>query len=162
MKTKAIVTGCFDPITKGHVDIIKRAAKMFDTIYVVALNNFEKTCYFSLEDRKTMLDLLKKELDGENISNVIFDAYDGLTVDYMHSKGIKDIVRGIRNTDDAKYEEMVKNAMMEYDPEFKTTILKSSEEYSKISSTLVRNKLLKNEDVSDLVPEAVITFLKNR
>ena len=100
----AIVTGSFDPMTIGHYEIIKQASKIFDRVFVVALVNANKAHMFTLEERKKIIELSTKEFE-----NVVADAYDGLTADYMHENGITQIVRGIKNEQEIEYEEKLGN-----------------------------------------------------
>ena len=95
---KVIVTGSFDPITLGHLEIIKYASEKYDEVYVVALNNEKKSYMFTLNERKELI-----RLSVEELPNVVVDAYSGMTADYMHEHGINLIVRGVRNSTDEEY-----------------------------------------------------------
>ena len=99
---KAIVTGSFDPMTLGHCELVRLACEKFDTVYVVALVNANKKHMFTLEERKEII-----ELSTSDFHNVVADAYDGLTVDYMHKNGITQIVRGIKNESELEYEKNI-------------------------------------------------------
>jgi pantetheine-phosphate adenylyltransferase len=143
---KAIITGSFDPITLGHVEIIKKASAFFDELYVVALLNENKEYVFSLEEKKELM-----ELSLTDFTNVTVDAYSGLTADYMHNHGITKIVRGIRGEADREYEEKLANAMKSYDESFETIMIESDDEYSHISSTFVRECLKKGKDLDGIV-----------
>ena len=145
---KAIVTGSFDPMTIGHYELVRLASQKFDKVYVVALINANKKHMFTLEQRKEIIELSTKDLP-----NVIADAYDGLTVDYMHSKEITHIIRGIKNQQELEYENNLAKAMKEFDSSFKTTFLKCDEKYNGISSTLVRDLLNSNNDIEPYVHE---------
>lgn len=144
----AIVTGSFDPMTIGHCELVRLASKKFDKVYVVALVNADKKHMFSLEQRKQII-----ELSVGDIENVIADAYEGLTVDYMHKMNITQIVRGIKNDREREYETNLARAMKEYDNKFETTFLKCDEKYSEISSTLVRSLLNNGESIKEYVHE---------
>ena len=146
-----IVTGSFDPITLGHIEIIKKASPYFERLYVVALKNKDKPGAFSMNQRRELI-----ALSLADVKNVIADEYDGMTADYMHTHSIKKIIRGIRNEDDEKYEKELANAMNGFDPEFETVFIKSDEKYAKISSTLVRERLAAGESVEDLVSRAAV------
>ena len=148
---KAIMTGSFDPITVGHMEIIKKASLFFDEFYVVALINSEKEYTFSLEEKKAIM-----ELATQDIPNVRVDAYDGLTVDYMHEHGIDKIIRGIRSTSDEEYEKRLASIMKSYDSSFETIFIRSHGEMKHVSSTLVKDKLARGEDVSKLIPEKAL------
>ena len=143
---KAIVTGSFDPMTIGHYELVRLACEKFDTVYVVALVNANKNHMFTLEQRKEIIELTTKEFP-----NVIADAYDGLTVDYMHEKGITQIVRGIKNESELEYENNLAKAMNEYDSGFQTTFLVCDDKFNGISSTLVRNLLNQNQSIENIV-----------
>ncbi|MBQ8545776.1 MAG: pantetheine-phosphate adenylyltransferase [Clostridia bacterium] len=148
---KAIVTGSFDPFTLGHLEIVKYALSKYDTVYVVALNNEEKSYMFSLEERKKLI-----ELSLSNLDNVVVDAYGGLTADFMNINGITHIVRGVRNEADREYEINLANKMKEFNPIFETELINCSEEYKDISSTDVRYRIEKKLPLySTLHPNAV-------
>lgn len=151
---KAIMTGSFDPITVGHIEIIKKASKFFDDFYVVALVNEEKTYTFTLEEKKELMKLALSDMPYIKV-----DAYDGLTADYMHKHGITKIIRGIRSDSDEEYEKKLASLMKAYDPEFETIFIRSHGKYKSISSTFVREKLKKGENVNDLIPENALSRL---
>lgn len=153
---KAIITGSFDPITVGHIEIIKKARTFFDELYVVALLNADKKYMFSLEEKKEIMRSSLKEFD-----NVVVDAYNGLTADYMHLHGINKIVRGIRNDEDRKYEQKLAETMKNFDKEFDTIFIDCDRQYENISSTYVREKIQNGEDISGLVsPKAQKLIIK--
>lgn len=152
---KAIVTGSFDPITIGHMELVKYASERYDTVYVVALVNAEKEYMFTMEQKKRLI-----ELSVSKFSNVIADAYVGLTADYMKKHGITQIIRGIRNDKDKEYELSLANKMKEFDKGFNTEFVFCSEELSHISSTLVRERITNNESLIGLVPNEIIEEIK--
>ena len=145
---KAIMTGSFDPITNGHLEIIKKASQFFDEFYVVALLNSEKEYILSLDEKKELM-----RLATAGMKNIIVDAYDGLTADYMHLHGIDKIIRGIRSKDDEEYEKKLADIIKSYDSNFETIFIRSHGGFKKISSTLVKEMLKNGENISDLVPE---------
>ena len=148
---KAIVTGSFDPITVGHVDLIKKAAKRFDSVYVVALLNTKKSHMFTLDQRKELIALSTQDID-----NVIPDAYDGLTADYMHNHGITHIVRCIRTEEDREYEENLAKIMNEIDKNFVTVFLEPDANMQNISSSIVRAIIDEENSVKNYIhPMAV-------
>lgn len=147
---KVIITGSFDPITLGHMEIIDYASKKYDEVYVVALVNENKRYMFSLPEKRKFI-----EDSVSEYKNVIADAYEGLTADYMHKNGIKHIIRGIRNENDKKYETILAEKMKEFDSEFETEFILSSLKTAHISSNLVREKIANGEDISNLVPKAI-------
>jgi len=141
-----IVTGSFDPITVGHIDIISKIADKYEKIYVVALINEAKQYMFTMEQKKKLM-----ELSLSDFSNVVVDAYDGLTADYMHEHDIYTIIRGIRNDDDLAYETELAMKMKEFDEAFSTVLIKADEKYSEISSTIVKERILKRKSIQGLV-----------
>ncbi|MBE6663057.1 MAG: pantetheine-phosphate adenylyltransferase [Ruminococcaceae bacterium] len=148
---KAIVTGSFDPFTLGHLEIVKYALTKYDTVYVVALNNEEKSYMFSLEERKRII-----ELSVLGLNNVIVDAYTGLTADYMNERGITHIVRGVRNEQDRAYEICLANKMKEFNPKFETELVECSDEFKEISSTEARKKIENNQSLNHILHKNVI------
>lgn len=152
----AIVTGSFDPMTIGHYELVKMASEKFDKVYVVALVNKDKNHMFTLEQRKKIIELCVSDLD-----NVIADAYDGLTADYMHKMNITQIVRGIKNEQEIEYEKNLANAMKKFDESFETTFLACENDISHVSSTLVRKLLNENKSIDEVVhPNALHTILQ--
>ena len=148
---KAIVTGSFDPFTLGHLEIVKYALSKYDTVYVVALNNVEKSYMFTLEERKRIIELSVSGLD-----NVIVDAYSGLTADFMNCFGITHIVRGVRNDNDREYEIDLANKMKEFNPNFETEIINCSEELKNVSSTGTRECIERGISLEGLIhPKAL-------
>lgn len=148
---RAVITGSFDPVTSGHLDLIRRAADIFDEVYAVIVFNAEKKSgMFSPEDRLKLLECAISELG----KNVHADMFSGLTSDYIHSVGAKFIVRGARNATDYDYELGLSLIMKRFDSEFETIILPSSPSFSAISSTYVRELLKYGCDLGDAVPES--------
>lgn len=143
---KAIVTGSFDPFTLGHLEIVKYALSKYDTVYVVALNNEKKSYMFSLDERKKLI-----ELSISNLDNVVIDAYNGLTADYMNLNGITHIVRGIRNGNDKEYELLLAKKMKEFNSEFETEIISLGEKYKNVSSTDVRFRIENKLSIDGIV-----------
>lgn len=154
---KAIVTGSFDPFTLGHLEIVKYALTKYDTVYVVALNNEEKSYMFSLEERKRIIELSLSDLE-----NVIVDAYSGMTADYMNERGITHIVRGIRGEQDKEYEIKLANKMKEFNPKFETELVMCSEEFKNISSTEARKRIENNSDINTYLNEKAIEYISNK
>lgn len=149
--TTAIITGSFDPITSGHIDLILRAAKMFEKVYVVIVFNTEKAGgAFSPEDRLT---LAKSAIDALHVSNVEAVLHSGLTSDIARELGATVIVRGARNATDFDYEYNLSLIMKRFDPTLETVILPASPKLSMISSTYVRDLLKYGCELGDAVPE---------
>ncbi|MBQ3849739.1 MAG: pantetheine-phosphate adenylyltransferase [Clostridia bacterium] len=145
----AVFPGSFDPITVGHVEIVKRAAKIFDRVYVSILENPGKGSEFSVEDR---LELINDAI--KDIPNAVSDAYAGLLVDYCRRKGANVIVRGIRTGNDVDYEAMLESVNNRIAPEITTVYLISGAEYMHISSSLVRQLMKIGISIDGLVPNA--------
>ena len=145
----AVFPGSFDPITIGHVEIIKRAALVFDKIYVSILDNPAKTRRFSLEDR---LELIRDAV--KDIPNTVVDSGNGLLADYCRGVGANVIVRGIRNGSDVEYESMLESVNTKVAPDITTVYLISKAEYAYISSSLVRQLMDIGISIEGLVPNA--------
>ena len=152
---KAIVTGSFDPFTLGHYEIVKQALKKYDTVYVVALNNEEKSYMFSLSERKEIIEKSIKDLSG-----AIADAYSGLTADYMNKNGITQIVRGVRNEQDRAYEISLSEKMQEFNPEFQTELVSCPESLAHVSSTEARKRIREGANLDGILHPKAIEFIQ--
>lgn len=152
---KAIFSGSFDPITIGHLDIIERASKMFDTLYVGICVNSEKKSTFPLDDRRKMAD---KACEG--LSNVKVVTVNGLLAEFTEANDISVIVRGLRDSSDLSYEMpmAVINRSLRNHPE--TIFVPTKPEHSHISSSYVKDMIKYGESVDTLLPESVIKFIK--
>ena len=149
-----IMPGSYDPVTTGHLEMIKRVAAEADEVYAVIFNNPNKTCTFSLEDRVAMLMLAADELD-----NVLVSYSSGLVVDYMRDHGIEKIVKGYRNDADLLWE----NEQAEYNLAhggYETELILADDAHQGISSTLVRERLKNGESLDGLLPESVTEYIK--
>ena len=150
MKT-AIITGSFDPITRGHEDLILRASKMFDKVYVVIVFNTEKSGgAFSPDDRLTIAKAAISALPVDNVEAVL---HSGLTSDIARELGAKFIIRGARNASDFDYEYNLSLIMKRFDPTLETVILPAAPELTMISSTYVRDLLKYGCELGDAVPD---------
>lgn len=146
----AIYPGSFDPITKGHLDIIKRSAKIFDQVLVVIMQNNQKNCLFSEAER---LDMVKHACQA--IPNVSCDIGSGLSVKYAESKNACVMIRGIRAIQDYEYELQTATANMWIDDEIETCFFMAKPEYSFLSSSSVKEIASYQEDVSRFVESYV-------
>ena len=145
----ALVSGSFDPITLGHVDIIKRSLAIFDKIVVCVLVNLEKTYLFSLEERKN---LILKSISTLGFGDrIIIDSYDGLLVEYMKEKKINVIVRGIRNYLDFEYENQMAYLNCKISQNFETIFIPANPSLIHISSSVVRQIAKFGGDISEFV-----------
>ncbi len=149
---KACYPGTFDPITKGHLDIIERAARMFDEVVVLIMRNPSKKCLFSEEERKAMIEDSVKDLEG----NVKVMIGSGLTVEYAKSIGASAIVRGIRAVSDYEYELLQATANMYLNDRIETMLLIARPEYSFLSSSVVKEIGINRGDISGMVPPAIL------
>lgn len=158
MKSNQVVyPGSFDPITMGHVDIIKRLSKSFDRVVVLVANNAQKSFLFSAEERK---ELILKAL--KNTPNLKVDIFDGLTVDYMKVKKIDKIVRGLRAVVDFEYEMTMANINRRLAPNIETLLVFASPEYYYVSSRGVKEVALNGGALKGLVPNVVKKPLKEK
>ena len=149
-----ILPGSYDPVTIGHLDVIKRAAKEHDEVYVVIFVNPEKTYTFSLDDRMRMLMLATDELD-----NVLVSYSNGMVVDYMREHDIDKIIKGYRNDTDLEYEKKQADFNLVYGG-YETELVKCREGLETVSSTEVRERIKRGEDISDLVSAPVAKYIK--
>lgn len=148
---KAIYPGSFDPITFGHLDIIKRSAKIVDELVVGVLNNSAKNSLFSLEERVSMIKEMTKDLP-----NVRVESFGGLLVDYMNEIGATIIIRGLRAVTDFEYELQIAQSNHVQNEEIETIFLTTNLKYSYLSSTIVKEFASYGGDISKFVPEQFI------
>ncbi len=147
----AVFPGSFDPITIGHVDLIKRAQPLFDKIYVAIGENTKKKYLFETEQR---IDWLKQVFAGYD--NVEIGSYRGLTVDYCRQVGARYLIRGLRNSSDFDYEKTISQLNHIIGDQIETVFFISRPEYSHISSTIVREIIKGGADASPFLPPDVI------
>ncbi|RZK54292.1 MAG: pantetheine-phosphate adenylyltransferase [Pedobacter sp.] len=150
----ALFPGSFDPITIAHVDILKRALPLFDKVVVGIGLNSSKQNFISAEKREEIVRTIFASAD-----NIDVQLYEGLTVDFCKKINAKYMIRGIRSASDFEYERAIAQINQTMMPEAETILLLSKPEYSAISSTIVRDILRNNGDVSPFVPKEVIQFL---
>ncbi len=148
--TTAICPGSFDPVTYGHVDIIKRAAGMFDKVIVAVLVNVQKKPWFTIEERTN---LLKKAMAG--IENVEIVGFDGLLVDFAATNNANVIVKGLRAISDFEYEFQMALTNNKLNQDIETVFLTTSAENMYLSSSIVKQVGLLGGDISPFVPECV-------
>ena len=148
---RAIYPGSFDPLTLGHLDMIKRSAKIVDELVIGVLNNSAKNSLFSLDERVSMI----KEMT-EFMPNVTVASFDGLLVDYMKEINATIIVRGLRAVTDFEYELQIAQTNHVENPEVETIFLTTSLQYSYLSSTIVKEFASYGGDISKFVPARFI------
>ena len=146
----AIYPGTFDPMTYGHLDIIKRAANIFDHVVVSVLDNKEKTPLFSVEERVNILKEATKD-----IPNVSVESFSGLLIDYCKERGIYVVIRGLRAVTDFEYELQIAQLNHKLDSNIDTIFLTTSVQYSYLSSSIVKEIAHFGGDISKLVPKEV-------
>ncbi|MBQ1802758.1 pantetheine-phosphate adenylyltransferase [Lachnobacterium bovis] len=149
--SKAVYPGSFDPLTLGHLDIIGRAAKIFDEVIVAVLRNSSKNSLFSLDERVSMIIEETKEF-----SNITVVSFDGLLIDYMKRIDASVIIRGLRTVTDFEYEFQIAQTNHVQDTNIETVFLTSDLQYSYLSSTIVKEFASYGGDISKFVPERLI------
>lgn len=153
----AIYPGSFDPITKGHLDVLQTGAEIFDKVIIAVSRNSSKKPLLTVEER---VELIKKSV--AHLENIEVDSFDGLTVEYARSKGAKVILRGLRAVSDFEYEMQLSQTNSALSENIKTIFLTTRPKYNFISSSTVRDVVLLGGDVSKFVPEVVNDYLKMR
>jgi pantetheine-phosphate adenylyltransferase len=155
--TRAIYPGSFDPVTFGHIDIIKRSANLFDEIIVGVLNNTSKSPLFSVEERVNML----KEATRD-IPNIKIASFSGLLVDFVKETEATVVVRGLRAITDFEYELQLAQTNHVLNPNIDTIFLTAKLEYLYLSSTIVREVAAFGGDISKFVPEEIARRMYDR
>ncbi len=152
MKTKVVYPGSFDPVTYGHLDIIERAANVFDKLVVSVFINPAKDPLFSRQER---VDLLTKSIAKLSKTNIEIDSFCGLTMDYVKSLNACAIIRGLRAVSDFEGEFQMASMNKQLDGNIETIILMTDTKYAFLSSSVIKEVAQFGGDVSDLVPECV-------
>ncbi len=152
-----IYPGSFDPLTNGHLDLINRAARLFDQVIVAVLKHDSKQPLFSPQER---LEMLEEAASG--LPNVQVDSFDSLLVDYARQRGAQLILRGIRAVSDYEYELQMALMNRKLDPELETIFMLPAEAYSYLSSRLVKEVWRLGGDIRDLVPPLVEARLREK
>lgn len=147
----AVIPGSFDPITYGHLDIIKRTSKLFDKVFVSILDNGSKEPLFSVEERKELIARVTKD-----IKNIEVDSFSGLLVNYMKQVQANVIVKGLRAVSDFEYEFQMALINNKLDPDIETLFMTTSSQYSYLSSSIVKEVASLNGSLKDLVPGCII------
>ena len=154
---RAIYPGSFDPVTNGHLDVVDRARKLFDEVIVAVAHNDEKQALFSLEDR---LELLKASI--EKIDNIRITQFDGLLVEFAAAQNASAVVRGLRAVSDFEFEFQMALMNRKLNSDVETIFLTPKEEYTYLSSRIIKEIARLGGDVSSFVPPAVANALAGK
>ncbi len=154
---RAVYPGTFDPVTNGHLDVIERAAKIFDELIVAVTTNPAKTPWFTLEERVEML-----KACCQHLSNVRVECFEGLLVNFVRQQGAKIIVKGLRAVTDFDYEFQMAAINRKLAPEIETMFLMTSLPYAYLSSSAVKEVASLEGCLKDLVPDLVAERLRQK
>ncbi len=158
---RAIFPGSFDPLTNGHLDIIKRSSPLFDEIIVAVLNNADKDPMFTVEERCSMIrESLPNVETGQ--CKLVVDSFSGLTADFARDRKAIAIVRGIRAVSDYEYELRMALMNRRLEPQIETVFLMAGEEFSYVSSTLMKEVFQLGGRVEGLIPELVEARMRSK
>ena len=157
MKKIAIYPGSFDPITNGHIDLIRRASTLFDKVIVGITQNSKKAAFLNIDDR---IQTTKAAL--KNINNIEVLSFDTLLVDFANAQNAQVILRGLRAVSDFEYEFQLSGMNKHLNPNIETLFMTPAEQYANISSSLVREILTLGGDISAFVPKSVEDHLKSK
>jgi len=153
----AVYPGTFDPVTYGHIDIIKRAAKIYDKVIVAVAHNEDKNPLFGVEERVSMLkDSIRP------LKNVVVDDFNGLVVDYVRSRGSRVMIRGLRMISDFESEFQMALTNRKLSEDIETIFMMPNESYSYISSKLMKEAAKLGADVKNFIPKKVQVLLKKK
>lgn len=160
MDKKVIYPGSFDPITKGHLDIIKRISSLFNKVIIGIFINSSKNQWFDIDER---VNLIKKVLESEGIKNAEVVQFSGLLVDYIEKENIDILVRGLRAVSDYEYElqiNLVNKSLT--NSNFETIFLTASRKYLYLSSSIVKEIALNKGNLQQFIPEVIISDIEKR
>ena len=157
MKKIAIYPGSFDPITNGHIDLIRRASTLFDKVIVGITQNSKKAAFLNIDDRIQTTSLALK-----NIDNIEVLSFNTLLVDFANAQNAQVILRGLRAVSDFEYEFQLSGMNKHLNPDIETLFMTPAEQYANISSSLVREILMLGGDISAFVPKSVEDHLKSK
>ena len=159
MTRTAIYPGTFDPVTFGHLDVVRRVASLYDRVFMAVAVSEEKSPFFSVEERVTML---REALAASGIDNVQVESFEGLVVDYARNKGSRVVIRGLRMISDFEYEFQMALTNRKIAPSIETVFMMPNEDYSYLSSKLIKEIARLGADVSAFVPDNVKIKLKGK
>ncbi len=154
---RAVYPGTFDPITNGHLDVIERAAQIFDEVIVLIARNPTKRPLFTEQERLTMA-----RAATQRLPNVTVDSFDGLLVDYVRQRQACAIIRGLRAVSDFEYEFQMALMNRKLAPAVTTVFLMPNERYTYLNSTIIRELARYGADVQDFVPPIVVEYLRTK
>lgn len=157
MPKTAVYPGTFDPMTLGHLDLVERAARVFDHVIVAVAASRNKNPFFSLQERVELASTTLKQF-----SNVRVMEFDGLLIDFMNAQQAKIIVRGVRRVSDFDYEFQLAGMNRQLSPDIESIFLMPAQKYNCISSSFVREIALMGGDLSSFVPEVVMTAFNHK
>ena len=157
MSRRAVYTGSFDPISLGHLNVIERSARLVDELIVGVGQNIDKQALFTGDER---VELIKRAT--AHIPNVVVKTFDGLAVRFVRESGARVIVRGVRSLGDIESEFTMTLANRKLDPDVETVFLMADDEYSHVSSSLIKqiSPLADDEELSRFLPRAIIPYLR--
>ena len=155
-KKIALYPGSFDPITNGHLDVLERASRMFDSVVIAVLKHPEKKSFLSVEQR---VELIKEAI--KDMKNVSVDSFNGLTVEYARQIGAKFLIRGLRTITDFEYEVQLCQTNQVIAPDIETVFLSTKPQHNFISSSIVRELSSHKTDISKFVPKNVVEYLQS-
>ena len=157
MSREVIYPGSFDPVTYGHIDVIKRAARMFDEVIVAVAKDTHKKTLFDTEER---MDLMRQAIQG--VDGVTIESFEGLVITYARRKKVNTLIRGLRMISDFEYELQMALTNRRLDETVETVFLMPSEGYAFLSSTLIKEAAALDADLSSFVPGFVAERLKRK
>ncbi len=157
MSQLAIYPGSFDPVTYGHIDLIKRATRIFDEVVVAVVNNAANETLFNADERVAML-----QETTQDIKNIHIEVFQGLIIDFAKKKKSNMLIRGLRMISDFEYEFQMALTNRRLDEHIETVFLMPSERYSFLSSTLIKEAASLGADVSSFVPEIVAKRIQEK
>ena len=158
---RAIFPGSFDPLTNGHLDVIARASPLFDEILIAVLNNPDKHPMFGVDERVSMIEEIVPSLPHDHC-RLIVDSFSGLTAEFAKRQNATAIVRGIRAVSDYEYELRMALMNRKLEPTIETVFFMADEEYSYVSSTLMKQVFLLGGSVDGLIPPLVEAKMREK
>ncbi|RAP32953.1 pantetheine-phosphate adenylyltransferase [Candidatus Marinamargulisbacteria bacterium SCGC AG-439-L15] len=147
---QAIYAGSFDPITNGHIDVIKRAQRVFTQLYIAVIQNPEKDSFFSIEERLNLIKDIFKDHD-----TIVVEGFDGLLVEYAKARNVTTLIRGLRAVSDFEYEFQMSHTNRALYPDMDTVFFMTDTKHAYLSSSLIKQLAQFNGDISAMVPENV-------